>query len=121
MSCAGAGAAKGKAKPSKDKTVNSYDSKFIELNFEKVVLSMQPFISFRGRTAFDKAYAALLQRDNGVNSLGPNGMSDRHKEIKVCTAAGHCHWSWLPACIMVCQPSHPAMHTCSDGARRSRW
>jgi hypothetical protein len=89
MPCCGAGVGKRKAKPSKDKYVNSYDSRFIELNFEPMVLSLQSFISF-GRRAFDKTYAALLQRDNGCNTLGPSGMSDRHKEVKVCVSMYGC-------------------------------
>lgn len=90
MFCAAAAAQpKPKAKPSKDKWVNSYDSRFLELNFESMVQSMIPFISFQ-RSAMCKAYAALLQRDNSVNSLGPSGMSDRHKEVKVCVACLAC-------------------------------
>jgi hypothetical protein len=82
----------------------------MELNFHPLVLKALPFISFP-RSAFDKTYLALLQRDNSVNSLGPSGMADRHKEVQVrANAEGkllHCVNAEHPYLFSVCLGCKP--------------
>lgn len=69
----------------------SWDLKFLELNFEQAVADLLPFYT-SPRSGITKACMAVLQRDFGQNSLGHNGMADRHKEVQVRVISGSEAW-----------------------------
>jgi hypothetical protein len=91
-----------KKKSSANFFVNSFDTDFLELNFQPAVLSMLPFVSTE-RAGFTKDYLALVQRDTSLNSLGFAALADRHYETQVQAVQVALHPDMQPDVASACQ------------------